>query len=147
MSDPNKPDENHESVDRGEEAQPTEEATPTQDEQESQVSYGQEAPAEAKTDPNQTVYEQIRPIVGQMSDEDKARRFEDALFLLMSSREDVSQRLEDLKPDQLTGVVRTLSAGRKASGKWTATTPTWTSRPLTSPVGTGAKRWRTKAKS
>lgn len=103
MSDPNKPDENHESVDRGEEAQPTEEATPTQNEQESQVSYGQEAPAEAKTDPNQTVYEQIRPIVGQMSDEDKARRFEDALFLLMSSREDVSQRLEDLKPDQLTG--------------------------------------------
>lgn len=90
MSDPTKPDDQTSPEGQVETPIPEAAAEPT-------------AQTPPVVDPNKTLYEQIRPIVAPLTDEDKARRFDDAIFLLMSSREIATKHLDDVKPDQLTG--------------------------------------------
>lgn len=62
---------------------------------------GQEAPkATDKAEPN---YEEVKPVTSEMTDEDKARVFEDALFFFMEHPEQVAGAIERLKKTDLPG--------------------------------------------
>lgn len=97
MTDPKDPNEPTPTDGNEPEPQPTSETEFSPD------NIGEEAPAEAQDDPKKTVYEQIRPIIAKASEEDKARAFEDGLFLLMASRDTIREQLKDLKPDNMVG--------------------------------------------
>lgn len=77
-----------------------------------------EASPEAESTPEGAVerprFEQIRAILSEMSVEDKARSFEDAIFLLMSSPAQARKDLENVKEDDLTGGREELLRWRKA---------------------------------
>jgi len=77
---------------------------------------------QAVADPNKTIYEQIRPILAAASEEDKTRAFEDGVFLLLASRDDVRAQLEGLKPDNMVGsrehLIRWEQSIRTASGQY-----------------------------
>lgn len=81
-----------------------------------------EETVKAPEDAHQSVFEQIRPILAKASDEDKERAFEDGVFLLLASREDVRKQLEGLKPDNMVGgrdhLLQWEETIRKASGMY-----------------------------
>jgi len=106
----------------------SENADPKKSEDERPVEEGQEGPAASdqdrgesipEDDPNKTIFEQIRPILAQATPEDRERAFDDGLFLLLASREDVRNQLEGLKPDNIVGsrehLIRWEKSIRKAS--------------------------------
>lgn len=59
-------------------------------------------------------YEVTRPVRSELTDEDRARVFEDALFFLMKNPKDVYDAIESMKSTKLSGTNEELTRYRKA---------------------------------